>query len=161
MVVSLWKSIARHDQSAQNKKFAICLQYLEKEVNDEVEFLHADKHQSFYKLALLFLIEVAWHVRSTQNRNLVIFLQYIKKMVSQLLLCSIVMQKNQIFNGGPVMFIVTCFWVAVVKNGCTLLDHGTLKSAIYISRINWWNELFFLHGDTHLGKRNAIFIIIG
>ena len=28
----------------------------------------------------------------------------------QLLLCSIVMQSIQIFNGGPVMFVVTCFF---------------------------------------------------
>ena len=28
------------------------------------------------------------------------------------------------------MFVVTCLWVVVVKNGCGLLDKGTLKSAI-------------------------------
>ena len=35
------------------------LQYLKKEVRDGVHFLHADKHQSFYKLALSYLMEVA------------------------------------------------------------------------------------------------------
>ena len=30
-----------------NSKFAMSLQYLKKEVRDEVEFLHVDKHQSF------------------------------------------------------------------------------------------------------------------
>ena len=49
------------------------LQNLKKEVKDEVDFLHADKHQSFYKLGLLFLIEVASYVQSTKNRKLVIF----------------------------------------------------------------------------------------
>ena len=29
----------------------------------------------------------------------------------------------------PVMFVVTYFWVVVVKNGCGYLDHETLKSA--------------------------------
>ena len=29
----------------------------------------------------------------------------------------------------PVMFVVTYFWVVVVKNGCGHLDHETLKSA--------------------------------
>ena len=67
--------------------------------------MHADEHQSFYKLGLLFLMEVARYVQSTQNRKLVIFLQ----RVLQLLLCSIVMQNIQIFYGGPAMFIVTCF----------------------------------------------------
>ena len=60
--------------------------------------LHVDKDQSFYKLALLFLMEMVRHVQSTQNRKLVIFLQYLKKKVSQLLLCSIIMMQNiQIF----------------------------------------------------------------
>ena len=67
-------------------------QYLKKEVRDGVHFLHANKHQSFYKLALSFLMEVARHVQSTQNRKLVMFLQYIKKKVLQLFLCSIVIQ---------------------------------------------------------------------
>ena len=101
--------IIKHSQTTQRKKFAISLQYLKKEVRNGVYFLHADKHQSIYKLALLFLMEVARHVQSTQNRNLELFLQYIKKKVSQLLLCSIVMQNIQIFYGGPVMFVAIFF----------------------------------------------------
>ena len=69
----------KHFQSTQSNKFAISLQYLKKEVRNGVHFLHADKHQSFYKLTLSFLMEVARYVQSTQNRKLVIFLQYIKK----------------------------------------------------------------------------------
>ena len=126
----------KHSQSTESNKFTISLQYLKKEVRDRVHFLHADKQQSFYKLALSFLMEVARHVQSTQKRKLVIFLQYIKKNESQLSLYSIVMQNIQIFYGGSVIIVVTYFWVAVVKNGCSLLDHGTLKSATYISRIN-------------------------
>ena len=38
-----------HSQSSQNSKFSMSLQYLEKEVRDEVDFLHADKHQICYK----------------------------------------------------------------------------------------------------------------
>ena len=67
--------------------------------------MHADEHQSFYKLGLLFLMEVARYVQSTQNKMLVIFLQ----IMLQLLLCSIVMRNIQIFDGGPAMLIVTCF----------------------------------------------------
>ena len=61
-------------------------------------------------------MEVPRDVKSTQNRKLVKFLQYIKKNVLQLLLCSIVMQNIQLLYGVLVMFIVTCFWVVVVKN---------------------------------------------
>ena len=45
-------SVARYAQIAQNNKFAMFLQYLKKEMNDEVDFLHADKHESFLKLIL-------------------------------------------------------------------------------------------------------------
>ena len=69
----------KHSQSTQSNKFAISSQYLKKEVRDGVHFLPADKHQSFYKLALSYLMEVARHVQSTQDRKLIMFLQYIKK----------------------------------------------------------------------------------
>ena len=39
--------VARHAQITQNNKFAISLQYLKKEVSDEVDFLHADKDESY------------------------------------------------------------------------------------------------------------------
>ena len=39
--------ISRYAQSTQNNKFAISLQYLKKEKSDEVDFLHADKHDNF------------------------------------------------------------------------------------------------------------------
>ena len=48
------------------------------------------------------------------------------------------MQNIQIFYGVPVMFVVACFWVAMVKNGCGLSDQGTLKSAI---SQEWFDEL--------------------
>ena len=49
----------KHSHSTQSSKFEISLQYLKKEVTDGIRFLCADKHQFFYKLAVLFLIEVA------------------------------------------------------------------------------------------------------
>ena len=38
--------MTRHAQITQNNKFAISLQYLKKEVSDEVDFLHENKHES-------------------------------------------------------------------------------------------------------------------
>ena len=52
-------------------------------------------------------MEVVVYVQSTQNRKFVIVLQHIKEKVSQLLLCSVMMQNIQIFYRGPVMFVVT------------------------------------------------------
>ena len=111
MMMSLLIGMIKHSQSTQSNNFAISLQYLQKKVRNRVHFLHADKHQSFYKLALSFVMEVTRNAQSTQNRKLVIYLQYIKKKVLQLLLCSIVMQNIQIFCGCLVMFVVTCFTV--------------------------------------------------
>ena len=42
--------VATHAQITQNNKFAIYLQYLKKEVRDKVDFLHADKHESFLQI---------------------------------------------------------------------------------------------------------------
>ena len=36
----------KHSQSFRNSKSAMSLQYLKKEVRDEVDFLHAEKRQS-------------------------------------------------------------------------------------------------------------------
>ena len=67
----------QYSQSTQSNKFEISLQYLIREVRDGAHFVHLYKHQSFYKLALSFLM--ARHVQSSKNRKLEIFLQYIKK----------------------------------------------------------------------------------
>ena len=59
----LLMGMIKHSQSSQRNKFAISSQYLKKEVRNGVHFLHADKHQSLYKLVLSFLMEVARHVQ--------------------------------------------------------------------------------------------------
>ena len=42
--------VVKHSQSSQNSNFSMSLQYLEEEVRDEVDFLDADKHQSFLQV---------------------------------------------------------------------------------------------------------------
>ena len=86
----------KHSQSSQNIKFAMSLQYLQKQVRDEVIFLHADKHPSFlpvyfntlggkvfYKLILSLLIAGINHSQSTQINKSAISLQYLKKKVME------------------------------------------------------------------------------
>ena len=111
VILSLLMGMIKYSPNTRRNKFTISLQYLKKEVRNRVHFLHADKHQSFYKFTLSFSAEVARHIQSIQNRKLVMFLQYREKKVSQLLLCSIMMQNIQIFYGGPVMFSVTCYHI--------------------------------------------------
>ena len=119
----IFMGMVKDSQNSQKSKFVMSLQYLKKEVRDEVDFLHAGKHQSFYKLTLSLLMEVARHVKVPKIRSWEFFCK--KEKISQLLLSSIVIENIQIIYGGSVMFYVTCFWVFVVKNGCNLLDHGT------------------------------------
>ena len=97
--------MVKHSQSSQNSKFAMSLQYLKKEVRDEVDFLHADKHQSFlqvdfntlgikvsYKVILSLLMGMIKHSQSTQSNKFAISLQYLKKKLRmEFIFC---MQKN-------------------------------------------------------------------
>ena len=74
--------MARHAQVTQNNKFAISLQYLQKEVSDEVHFLHADKHNnSSLQIYAMILLEMVKHSQSSQNRKFAMSLQYLKKEV--------------------------------------------------------------------------------
>ena len=52
MILLFWVCVTRHAQITQNNKFAISLHYPKKEMSDEVDFLHADKHESSYRLML-------------------------------------------------------------------------------------------------------------
>ena len=45
-MISLEMEMVKHFHSYQNNKFIMSVQYLKKVVSDEVDFLHADKHQS-------------------------------------------------------------------------------------------------------------------
>ena len=52
LVVSFLLVIARHVQSIQYSRFVISLQYLKKEETDEIDFLHADKHQTIVQVTI-------------------------------------------------------------------------------------------------------------
>ena len=49
--------------SSQSSKFALFLEYLKKQIRDEVNFLHADQDQSFLQVNFNFLdIKVSYKV---------------------------------------------------------------------------------------------------
>ena len=73
--------MARHIQITRNNKFAISLEYLKKEVSDEVDFLHADKHESLLQIDTMILIGIVKHSQSSQNSKFTMSLQYLKKEV--------------------------------------------------------------------------------
>ena len=69
----------RHAQITQNNKSAISLQYLKKEVSDEIDILHPDKHDSLLKIDTKILMGMVKHPQSSQNSKFETFLQYLKK----------------------------------------------------------------------------------
>ena len=70
--VSFLLVIARYAQTTQNSKFVISLKYLKKERRDEVDSLHADKHQTFLQVD-------PSNLGGHGNSKFVISLKYLKK----------------------------------------------------------------------------------
>ena len=50
LIRSFWMYLTEHSQITQCNKFAITLQYLKKEISDEVDFLHVDKHENLLQI---------------------------------------------------------------------------------------------------------------
>ena len=71
--------MSRHAQITQNNKLAISLQYLEKEVSDGVDFLHADKYESLLQIDTMILMGMVKPYQSSQNSKFAMSLQYLKK----------------------------------------------------------------------------------
>ena len=65
----------------QKTKFAVSLQYLKKKVSDEIDFLHAGKHESLLQIDILTLIGIVKDSQSFQNSKVIMSLQHIKKEV--------------------------------------------------------------------------------
>ena len=59
--------VVRHAQIIQNKKFAIPLQYLKKEVIDEGDFLHAGNHENLLQIGTMILTGQAFPIIPKQQ----------------------------------------------------------------------------------------------
>ena len=81
LMLSFWVCVTRHAQSTQNNQFAISLQYLKKDVSDELDFLHADKHKGLPQIDTMTLMEICRHYQKSQNNEFSMSLQYFKKEV--------------------------------------------------------------------------------
>ena len=81
LILSFWVCTARLAQNIQNNEFAISLQYLTKEANDEVDFWHAVDHDGFLQINTIFLIGMVKHSQSFQNSKIAMSLQYLKQEV--------------------------------------------------------------------------------
>ena len=81
LILLFWVCLTKHAQSTQNNKFAISLQYLKKDVSDENDFLHADKHKGLLQIDTMILMEIVRHSQNSQNSKFSMSLQYLKKKV--------------------------------------------------------------------------------
>ena len=63
----------------KKKKFGNSLQYYKREVNDEVDFLHASKHENLLQTDTMSLMEMVKHFQSSQNSNFTMSVQYLRK----------------------------------------------------------------------------------
>ena len=52
-----------------------------KELSDEVDFLHANKHESLLQIDRVILMGIVKHSQSSQNSEFAVSLQYLKKEV--------------------------------------------------------------------------------
>ena len=73
--------MARYAQITQNNKFAVSLQYLTKELSDEVHYLHAGEHVGFLQISTLILIGMVKLSQCSQNSKFAVVLQYLKQEV--------------------------------------------------------------------------------
>ena len=74
-------SIARQAYVTQNNKFVTSLQYFKKEVNDEVDFLHAGKHENVLEIDTIILMKMVKHFQSPQSSKFPMPLLCVKKEV--------------------------------------------------------------------------------
>ena len=72
--------MARHAQITQNNKFCISLQYLKKQMSDEVDLFHGYKYESFLQINTMIFMGMTKHSPNSQNSKFAMFLQYLKKV---------------------------------------------------------------------------------
>ena len=76
VILSFLMCVAR---ITRNRKFAISLQYLKREVNGEVDFLHPGKHEKLLQIDTMILMDMVNHFQISQNSKFTMSVQYLRK----------------------------------------------------------------------------------
>ena len=79
---------------SKKNMFAIFLQYLKKELINEIEFLHADKYESLLAIDSMSLMWMTKHSQRSQNSKFAMYLNISKKKLKIKL--SFCMQINKV-----------------------------------------------------------------
>ena len=110
--------------------------------------MHSDKHQSLYKLALSFFVEVGKHVQNIQKK-LIIFLQFIKKKEETAFVFYCEAKHSHILRGSSHVCCYLFLSVTIFSMITTLFD---VVSCIFkLKYFNWPNSLM-LHPIIKLGQ---------
>ena len=100
--------------------------------------MYADKHQSLYKLALSFFMEVGRHVQNIQKK-LIIFLQFIKKKEETAFVFYCDVKHLHILRGSSHVCCYLFLSVTIFSIITTLFD---VVSCIFkLKDFNWPNSL--------------------
>ena len=145
MILSFLMCVARHAQITHKKKFAVSLQYLKREVNDEVDFLHAGKHENSLQIDTMILIEMVKHFQSSQNSKCTMSVQ-VRDEVDFLHA-----DKHQ--SGLQVDFntLATKFgYKMILLLLISMLKHSQItQSNTFANLCNISTGVYFLHADKH------------
>ena len=113
--------------------------YRKKEVNDEVYFLHTDKHQSLLPGDISFWVSVTRHAQRTQNKFAYLCNISIKTWGMKLIFCLLI--NTKVFNK-----LIVSLWVCVARQTqSTKSNHFTI-SLQYLKE-NMKDEVDFLPAD--------------
>ena len=128
----------------QNNKFAISVLYLKKQLNDEVDFLHTDKHESLLQIDNMVLIGMVKHSQSCQNSKFAMSSQYLKnKWKMKLIFCMPISIKfiSTLWASKFPARLILSFLMDMIKNSQITQSN---KFAIYLQYLkkevrNWGN----------------------
>ena len=141
MVLSLLMGMIKHSQSTQSNKFAISLQHLKNKLGMEFIFCM----QKNIKVSTSWYYHFWWKWLDMSKVPKIGSWQYFCNWKKKYRNCFCVLLWCKTFRYFTNSSHVRCylFLGSCGQKWVQPLDHGILKSALYISRMNWWNELIF------------------
>ena len=155
VIVSFQAGVARHTQISQNNKLAISLQYLRKEMSDEVDLLHADKYESFLQVETMIFMRMVKHSQSSQNSKFAMPLQYLKKeLINEIDFLQADKHQSFLqvdFNTLGIIFFyktILSLLIGMIKHSQSTLSNKFGMSVQYLKK-EVRDGVHFLHEDKH------------
>ena len=123
-------------------------------MNDKLDLLPTDKHQSFFKLLLSFYVCVARHPQITQNNKFAVSLQYLKKELSD------EVDFLHADKHESLLQIDSMILMGMVKHSQSSQNSKFAMSLQYLKK-EVKDEVDFLHADKHQSFLKVSFNTLG